>query len=95
VRDWVFLSGSRFFSLGGTWSCSGQEIVVIDLRRLTFVDSTGVAALVAADRHARRAGRSLAIVKGPAQVQRVLELCGLTEVLALADEPPGIDGGQA
>jgi anti-sigma B factor antagonist len=61
--------------------------VVIDLRQLTFMDSTGVAALVAADRYARRDGWSLAIVKGPPQVQRVLEICGLTEVLPLADEP--------
>ena len=63
------------------------ELVVIDLRQLTFLDSTGIAALVAADEHARRDGWSLAIVKGPPQVQRVLELCGLTEALPLADEP--------
>jgi anti-anti-sigma factor len=66
-----------------------QGLIVIDLRRLTFMDSTGVAALAAADRHARRGGWSLAIVKGPPQVQRVLELCGLTEVLPIADEPLG------
>jgi anti-anti-sigma factor len=53
------------------------------------MDSTGVAALVAADRHAQRDGRGLAIVKGSPQVQRVLELCGLSEVLAPADEPLG------
>jgi anti-anti-sigma factor len=66
-----------------------KGLVVIDLRQLTFMDSTGVAALVAADRYARRDGWNLAIVKGPRQVQRVLELCGLTEVLPLADEPLG------
>jgi anti-anti-sigma factor len=66
-----------------------QGLIVIDLRRLTFMDSTGVAALAAADKHARRGGWSLAIVKGPPQVQRVLELCGLTEVLPIADEPLG------
>jgi anti-sigma B factor antagonist len=61
--------------------------VVIDLRQLTFLDSTGIAALVEADSYARRDGWNLAIVKGPPQVQRVLELCGLTEVLPLADQP--------
>jgi anti-sigma B factor antagonist len=66
-----------------------QEFIVIDLRQVTFMDSTGAAALVAADRHAQRDGRSLAIVKGSPQVQRVLEVCGLTEVLAPADEPLG------
>jgi anti-sigma B factor antagonist len=78
-----------------TIAATPQELVFVDLRRLTFMDSTGVAALVAADREARRAGRSLAIVKGPPQVQRVLEICGLTEVLALADEPRGTDGAEA
>jgi anti-sigma B factor antagonist len=64
-------------------------LIVVDLRQLTFLDSTGVAALVAADSYGRRDGSSLAIVKGPPQVQRVLEICGLTEVLPLADEPVG------
>jgi anti-anti-sigma factor len=53
------------------------------------LDSTGVRALVAADSYARRDGWNLAIVKGPPQVQRILEICGLTEVLPLADEPLG------
>jgi anti-sigma B factor antagonist len=66
-----------------------KGLVVIDLRQLTFLDSTGVTALVAADSYARRDGWNLAIVKGPPQVQRVLEICGLTEVLPLADEPLG------
>jgi anti-sigma B factor antagonist len=64
-----------------------KGLVVIDLRQLTFLDSTGIAALVEADSYARRDGWNLAIVKGPPQVQRVLELCGLTEVLPLADQP--------
>jgi anti-sigma B factor antagonist len=65
-----------------------QGHVVIDLRRLTFLDSTGITALVAADGHARRDGHSLTIVNGPPQVRRVLEICGLSETLPLADEPP-------
>ena len=35
----------------------------------------------------RRDGWSLAIVNGPPQVQRVREICALSEVLALEDEP--------
>jgi anti-anti-sigma factor len=66
-----------------------KGLVVIDLRQLTFLDSTGVTALVTADSYARRDGWNLAIVKGPPQVQRVLEICGLTEVLPLADEALG------
>jgi anti-anti-sigma factor len=62
--------------------------IVIDLRRLTFLDSTGVTALVAADGYARRDRWRLTIVNGPPQVRRVLEICGLSETLPLADEPP-------
>jgi anti-anti-sigma factor len=66
-----------------------KGLVVIDLRQLTFLDSTGVTALVAADSYARRDGWNFAVVNGPPQVQRVLEICGLTEVLPLADEALG------
>jgi anti-sigma B factor antagonist len=65
-----------------------RGVLVIDLRRLTFMDSSGISALVAADSHARRDGLELTIVRGPPQVQRVMEICGLGDVLPLADEPP-------
>lgn len=65
-----------------------RGLMVIDLRPLTFMDSTGVTALIAADGFARRDGWSLTIVQGPPQVRRALEICGLTPVLPLADEPP-------
>jgi len=74
-----------------TLAQTGQGLIVIDLRQLTFLDSIGVRALVAADSFVRRDGWSLAIVKGPPQVQRVLEICGLTEVLPLADEPAWLE----
>lgn len=60
--------------------------VVIDLRELTFIDSTGIGALAAAARHARRDGWDLTIVKGPPPIHRVLDLCG---TLPLSDAPPG------
>ena len=40
-------------------------VVVLDLSRLTFLDSTGLRCLVTADERAREAGRRVVIVRGP------------------------------
>lgn len=61
--------------------------LVIDLRGLTFMDSSGLRMLVAADRRAAGAGYELSIVRGAPAVQRVLEVTGLDAKLRLVDEP--------
>jgi anti-sigma B factor antagonist len=65
--------------------------VVLDLRNVTFLDSTGIRVLVSADARARKAGRELKIVRGPEEVQKLLYLAGLDKILPLidADELPG------
>ena len=55
--------------------------VTIDLRRVSFMDSSGIRALVAVYRRSRRAGFSLAFLPGPPAVQRVLEMTGLAGIL--------------
>jgi len=67
-------------------SGGGESALTIDLRGLTFMDSTGLRLLVAADRRAHEAGRTLRIVRGPDAIQRVLELTGLGDKLPLVDE---------
>jgi anti-anti-sigma factor len=62
-------------------------VIVLDLRGLTFMDSTGLRLLVAADARAREAGHRLAIVRGPGPVHRVLEITGLHNRLDLVDDP--------
>ena len=42
-------------------------VVVLDLSRLTFLDSTGLRCLVTADERARDAGRRVVIVRGPSR----------------------------
>jgi anti-sigma B factor antagonist len=59
--------------------------LTIDLSGLTFMDSTGLRLVVAADRRARENGRTLRIVRGPAAVQRVFELTGLEGKLPIVD----------
>ena len=59
--------------------------VVVDLRRLSFMDSTGLRAIVLAHEELDRAGQKLAIVRGPGPVQRVFELTGLEQRLTFLD----------
>ena len=71
-------------------------LVVLDLRDLTFMDSTGLRVMVAADARARDAGRRLAIVQGPEAVHRVFRITGLDEHLEIVETPPAAaaDGGE-
>jgi anti-sigma B factor antagonist len=66
---------------------AGADSVVVDLRGLEFIDSTGLSVLVKAHQEAQDSGREFGLVKGGAQVQRLLDLTGLTERLTLADAP--------
>ena len=52
------------------------ETIVVDLRRVTFMDSIGLGILLAHRLRARQAGRRLALVQGPPQVQELLRLTG-------------------
>jgi anti-sigma B factor antagonist len=63
------------------------ELLIIDLRQLRFMDSTGLHALVRANKRATDAGRRFAVVKGGPQIQRLLSLTGVGELLTVADSP--------
>ena len=60
---------------------TGWTDVVADLRGLTFMDSSGVHLLVEHHRRALESGARFSIIDGPAPVARVLELCGVDDVL--------------
>jgi anti-sigma B factor antagonist len=59
--------------------------VEIDLRKVTFIDSTGLRMLVETERKARQRGIDVRIVRGGHAVQRVFQLTGLDKVLPLVD----------
>jgi anti-sigma B factor antagonist len=62
--------------------CAGQsECLVVDMSGLTFLDSTGIHFLLDLNTLAERDGWSLRLVPGPPQIQRVLEIAGVTELL--------------
>jgi len=60
---------------------SGFDSIVLDLRRITFLDSTGIALILREDRAAREAGVQFGLISGPPAVQRVLGLCGVLDEL--------------
>jgi anti-sigma B factor antagonist len=68
-------------------AASKAEIVVVDLRKLEFMDSTGLSVLVRAHQRATENGQRFGVVKGPQQVQRLLSLTGVADRLTLADSP--------
>lgn len=61
--------------------------LLIDVRGLEFIDSAGMARILAAHRRARRAGRRLVLTRGSRSVQRVLSLAALDDVLEIVPEP--------
>ena len=62
---------------------------MIDLREVSFIDSTGLSMLLKADGLARQNQFDLHIVRSPAEiVQAVLEATGVEKFLPLVDEPP-------
>jgi anti-sigma B factor antagonist len=71
---------------------SDAQLVIIDLRDLEFIDSTGLSILIKAHRQAESSGRRFAVVRGRSQVQRLLGLTGLEERLTLIDSPEELLG---
>jgi anti-anti-sigma factor len=61
-------------------------LLVLDLSKLVFLDSTGLRCLVTADERAREAGRRLVIVRGPDPVHRVFSITRLEERLEIVDD---------
>ena len=61
--------------------------VVLDLRGLAFMDSSGLRLVVLADMQARDAGRRFAIVRGDETVHRVFEITRMSDRLDFVESP--------
>jgi anti-anti-sigma factor len=70
---------------------TSPPVLVLDLSKLVFLDSTGLRCLVTADERAREAGRRLVIVRGPDPVQRVFAITRLEERLEMVDDASAVD----
>jgi anti-anti-sigma factor len=66
---------------------SGGSTILLDLRGLAFMDSTGLHLLVKAQQRAEDAGRRLVLTRGSEQVQRLLGLTGVADLLTIVDSP--------
>lgn len=62
-------------------------LVIIDLRELEFMDSTGLSVLIRAQHRAQETGHRLAIVNGSRQVRRLLSLTGVADRLTIVEDP--------
>lgn len=70
--------------------------LVVDLRGLTFIDSSGLRAIIELYGKSRDEGVDFAVTPGPNEVQSVFELTGLDRVLPMLDatgERTGPQGG--
>jgi anti-sigma B factor antagonist len=65
----------------------GLRHVVLDLRGVTFMDVLGLKELLRQNEFARSNRHNLAVVRGTAAIQRVLELTGVEDMLVLVDDP--------
>jgi anti-sigma B factor antagonist len=70
----------------------GAELVILDLRGIEFMDSTGLRVLLSAHQRAHQSGRRFALVKGADQVERVLTLTGVRDLLTVVDAPEELLG---
>ncbi len=59
--------------------------IILDLRGLSFIDSTGLRLVAAADTRARSAGRAFSIVGGSDSVQRVFKITAMDKRLNFVD----------
>jgi anti-sigma B factor antagonist len=96
-------AGDALIALSGELDLSGapaldQEIeevsrrpdvrrVVLDLRGLEFLDSSGLRVVALAERRLAGAGRALVLVRGNEHVQRVFEITRMVERLDFVDDP--------
>lgn len=72
---------------------AGTTKLIVDLRALDFIDSTGLGVLVRTHQQAQEQGHEFALVRGGGQVERLLSLTGLSDQLPVAETPEELLGG--
>ena len=61
-------------------------LVILDLSRLSFLDSAGMGVIAAAQARANEAGRDLAVVRPPYSVRRAFEVSGFGDVINVVED---------
>jgi anti-sigma B factor antagonist len=66
---------------------SDHEFVILDLRRVEFMDSAGLRCVVLAHRRAEQQGRRLGIAQGASRARELLRRSGVSQLLTVAATP--------
>jgi anti-anti-sigma factor len=74
---------------------AGFRRIVLDLRGVTFMDSTGVRLVLEAHASSRADGWDFGLIEGSGEVQRVLELAGVRSRLRFVEASPISNGHRA
>lgn len=64
--------------------------LVLDLRRLDFMDSAGLSRIIALHTRCHRASRRLTLVRGPQAVERLLALARLDDEFDVVGDPAAV-----
>lgn len=72
----------------------GCRRVVLNLRRLTFLDSSGLGAILGLYRHVAEEGGTLAIAQPPPTVRAIIELSGIGGLVPLFPSEEHALGGK-
>ena len=75
--------------------CVDAATVRLDMRDVSFIDSTGINVLVLMHRRSMQRGCRLLLSAPSTAVRRVLDYTGADAVLQVEDEPVGSSGGEA
>ena len=60
---------------------------MLDLSEITFMDSTGLSAMLVAEMHARMRGQRFSVVEGPPHVNELFRLTGVDNFLEIVSRP--------
>lgn len=69
---------------------SGEKDVALDLCRVSFMDSTGIALMINAQRRLRRRGHRFHVVCGDGPVLRTLSITGIADNFSLFHSPQAL-----
>jgi len=64
---------------------SNDTWFVLDLRKLLFMDSTGLRAVIRVSKQVNADGRAMRVIRGPELVHRVFELTGADEMVEFVE----------